>query len=361
MNIERKVGEIMPYQLNAKMRNRTTYEVDTNTYEVRLDANESYYDPGKLFRSEVAEIVSRIPLNRYPDDTYADLRKAFGTYYGVDPELVVAGNGSDELLGFLIGGFLMKEEILLTFSPDFSMYGVFSDLYESTRICIEKPEGTGFDADFIKKSAEDCNAAMVLFSNPSSPKSAILSRMEIEKLVKSTQALVVVDEAYMDFADESVIDLIEKYDNLVVLKTCSKAFGCAAIRLGFAAASKEVAKALSTVRPPYNLNSITAAIGAFIYTQKEYLAEAVSSIRKGREFLVEKLTEMEKEGMLGKVYPSHTNCIYVETDRADFYYEALKKDSILVRKFNNALRITVGSQDENQRFLAGLRKAAGKQ
>ncbi len=350
----------MTYQLSVKMKNRKTYEVDTNDYKIRLDANESYIDPGKLFKEEIEKAITAISLNRYPDDTYLSLRTAFGSYYGIPPELVVAGNGSDELLGFLIGGFLMKEETLLTFTPDFSMYKVFADLYESRMVQVDKPPQEAFTGDYIRKMAVECNARMILFSNPASPISNVISREEIETLLKQTDALVVVDEAYMDFGEDSVLSLVGKYDNLLVLKTCSKAFGCAAIRLGFAAASKEVATALNTVRPPYNLNSITAAIGTLIYSKTDYIKGAISKIKAGRESLYRELLLLEEKGIIKKVHASHTNCIYIETKDAEKIYEELRARSILIRKFENALRVTIGTEEENKSFLLALKEAAEK-
>ena len=196
----------------------------------------------------------------------------------------------------------------------------------------------------------------ILFSNPTSPTADVTSREELIKLIEGTETLVVIDEAYMDFSDQSVLDLVTKYDNLLVLKTCSKAIGCAGIRLGFSAASREITAAMNTVRPPYNLNSVTAEIGRLILSKPEYLEAAICEIKESREQMVKELRSISDSGWIQRVHPSNANYVYLESDHADMIYEELRGRSILIRRFNNALRITVGTKKENNELIAALRQ-----
>ena len=346
----------MAYELNEKMKKRTTYPVDTNSYKVRLDANESFIDPGKQFRQEIADAVGSVSLNRYPDDTYYALRKAFAEYYDVDPEAVMAGNGSDELISYLIGGYMMKGETLLTFHPDFSMYQIYAEAFERDLVAMPKPECGELTADFMCKAAKESNAAVILFSNPVSSIGSLIPRDEIIGLVTGTDALVVVDEAYMDFADQSVIDLVSVYDNLVVLRTCSKAFGCAGIRLGFSVASEKVARALATVRPPYNLNAVTEAIGLVIFSHPAYIRDAIEKIKDSRNSLYQALMAFDKNDWLEEISESQTNYIYIRTKKAQTIHKELRSRSVLVRELGDAIRVTAGTKEENAAFLEGLRQ-----
>ncbi len=275
----------MAYKLNEKLKNFTNYEVIDCEYKIRLDANESFIDPRISLHNKIIDALSKVELNRYPDDSYKELRKAFGSYYGVDPDLVVAGNGSDELISLIIGSFLKKGEKLVTLTPDFSMYKVFADIYERECIEIRKDENFSISTDYLLQEIEKINPHAIIFSNPSSPTGLVMKQSEIVKILNNTDALVIVDEAYMDFSTESVLNLVGEYDNLLILKTCSKALSCAAIRLGFAVSSREITKVLNALRPPYNLNSISQALGCLIFSEPEFTRKSVDQINESRNYL----------------------------------------------------------------------------
>ena len=180
-------------------------------------------------------------------------------------------------------------------------------------------------------------------------------RSEIVKILENTDALVIVDEAYMDFSTESVLDLVEEFDNLIVLKTSSKALGCAAIRLGFAVSSREIVKVLNALRPPYNLNSVTQAIGCAIFSEPEFIKESVSRIIESRNYLYQGIKSLVNS-KIEKIYESETNYIYIKTKFAKHIYEELCKRSILIRKFDNSLRITAGTISENDEVIKSVKE-----
>jgi histidinol-phosphate aminotransferase len=158
----------------------------------------------------------------------------------------------------------------------------------------------------------------------------------------------------MDFSNQSVLDLTDKYDNLVVLKTCSKALGCASIRLGFAVSSKEIADVLNALRPPYNINSFTQTVGRLILSDTDYKSRCVDMIIESRNHLYQQLLQLAEETEIGKVYPSETNYIYIETDQACSIWEELKRRSILVRCLEKGLRITAGTKEDNFILIKAL-------
>ncbi len=344
----------MTYQLHKKLQKLEPYKVITEDCKIRLDANESFIDPAEELKTKLLTAWGEISLNRYPDDSYKALRQAFGEYYSVDPELVVAANGSDELLSLLIGSFLKSDELLMLVQPDFSMYGIFAANYERKLCTVQREESGSIDVlgtlDQIRKDG----VRVLLFSNPSSATSTVTAKEDIIELVDNTDALVIVDEAYMDFSDQSVLQEAASRSNLIVLRTCSKALGCAGIRLGFAVASQRLIHVINALRAPYNLNTLSETAGHIVLAQWEYIENAVALILKNRKQLYQGLKALETSPMIKKIYPTATNYICVETDYAKEIYEELKVRSILVRNLKTMLRITVGTKEENLTVLDAL-------
>ena len=345
----------MTYIFNEKLIGLEPYSIDSMEYDVKLDANENFIDPGEDLKGKLQEAWNNIPLNRYPDNSYLVLRQAFGDYYQVNADRVVAGNGSDELISMIIGTFLKNDDSILLSSPDFSMYPIFVSYYERKNFVIKRDDFGNLDVDAVLKTIKDSGATAFIFSNPSSALSTVMKREKVLEIVDNTDALVIVDEAYMDFSDQSVIQEAEERDNLVVLRTCSKAIGCAGIRLGFAVSSKNLTDILNALRPPYNLNTITEATGRVVLTEKKYINESINKVLKNRNQLYSELKNVEDGIIISRIYPTETNYICVKTIYADKIYEELKKRSILVRSFKNMLRITVGNVRENRTLISAMK------
>ena len=323
-------------------------------YEIRLDANESFIDPGEAFREQFLSAISSVKFNRYPDPMATELCKKFAQYYGIDPTCVVAGNGSDELITVILGAFLRPGDKLLTFSPDFSMYQFYGEIYEKTNMVTDKQEDLILTAGDVMDAVNDNKPAAILLSNPCSPTSLVMSREDVLHIVENTDALVIIDEAYMDFSDQSIMKVAEKYDNLILLKTCSKALGLAAIRLGFAVSSKKIIRALHCVRSPYNVNAMTQAIGTVIFSNPDFIKSSIREIKKERDYLYQGLLTLEGAEGVSRVVKPETNFVFVELDNAEYVYNELKKKSIIVRRLGDYLRITAGTQKENDRLIQAL-------
>jgi len=345
----------MSYQLHEKLQQLKPYKVIAEDCEIRLDANESFIDPGDELKTKLLNAWGNISLNRYPDDNYKQLRQAFGNYYSMDPELVVPANGSDELLSMLIGCFLKSDEKLLLAQPDFSMYEIFATNYEKKLCTVPRTESGLIHVPETLDQIRKQDARALLFSNPSSATSTVTLKRDVMELVDNTDALVIVDEAYMDFSDQSVLHEAASRDNLIVLRTCSKALGCAGIRLGFAVSSPGLIHVINALRAPYNLNTLSESAGCIILSQKEYIEDAVARILENRRQLFEGLKALEASPVIKTIYPTATNYICVKTDHANEIYEALKARSILVRNLKTMLRITVGTKEENMTFLNEMR------
>lgn len=342
----------MSYQLNEKLSGLTPYEVDTRTYAVKLDANESFIPlPDDICR-EVQDAVSRVNFNRYPDPRADKLCKAFANYYGIDPETVTAGNGSDELLYIISTCFTMAGDTIVTTDPDFSMYRFYGYLAECRSVVYNKSE-LEIDADSLIALCRKSDAKLLFFSNPCNPGGRGLCRADVLKIIREVDALVVVDEAYMDFWDQSVIDVAAEFENVILLRTLSKAVGAAAVRLGFAVANPTLSNALRAAKSPYNVNALSAAAGEVLLAHADYLKACKARIIASRDRLYAAfLPVCEVRGW--RMKRPFTNFLLIETPEASEIYEFLKQKGILVRCFGGSLRITTGSEAENAALLAAV-------
>ena len=342
------------YQLNDKIKNLVPYEPISGTYEIRLDANECPENlPGEI-RAQLREKLDEISFNRYPDPLAAKLVNSFAEYYGVKPEFVTAGNGSDELIFLIESAFLEKGDKMLVVSPDFSMYNFYSSICEVECDSFYKGEDLEIDVDALIEKINRDKINMVIFSNPCNPTGKGITRTEAEKLVSSVKALVILDEAYMDFWTESLLDKIGDYSNLIIFRTASKLVGSAALRLGFAVANPTISRAVKAVKSPYNVNSVSQALGEIVYRQKEYLQNRQKTIVNNKEMLYNGLIGIADAQEDITVFSSVANFVFVKTNRSREIWEYLKSRSIVVRLMGEYLRITAGTADEVAAVLRAL-------
>ena len=345
----------MTYTPAPKTRLFAPYDPSTGTYRVRMDANESFLLPTDEDRQRMAQAAAEVALNRYPDPTAGALCGAFASLYGVDPALVTAGNGSDELISLILSAFLQKGETVLTLTPDFSMYSFYTAITETPCVSMNKEPDGRIDVDRVLATAKMVGARMIIFSNPCNPTSLGLSADETRRLIRGTDALVVLDEAYMDFWDQSLLGEAAEYDNLIVLRTCSKAIGLAALRLGFAVANPALTGVLRAAKSPYNVNAVTQEMARIVLENRVYHEVYPGLLIESRRQLVNGLKVLERDYPF-HVYDSVTNFAFVEVDGAKALYERLADAGILVRCLGERnLRITAGTQSENAELVASLR------
>lgn len=340
------------YQLTEKLRELVPYEPISGEYKIRLDANESFFvTPAEV----IARAAEKAALNRYPDPYAKCAVDAFAGFYGISPDTVTAGNGSDELISIITGCFLKKGEKVLCFSRDFSMYSFYSYLYELEVLVMEKEPDLTIDVDKAIACANENNVRCIIFSNPCNPTSLGLKKADVKRLIENVNALVVLDEAYMDFWDESESFLgdAEKYDNLIVLRTCSKALAMAGIRLGLAVADKAKTNALRAAKSPYNVNSVTQLIAAQALSDHELLRKNIAEIKRSVRELYTMLSGANCP-YFEKIYEPVTNFVYIKCEKCREIYEYLLSRSIAVRCMNGYLRITCGTAEENRAVTAAI-------
>ncbi len=344
------------FQLNEKVKNLTPYEPISGTYEIRLDANESFLTFPEKIENEMVEALKNSALNRYPDPMATKLVEGFSKYFGVNPECVTAGNGSDEIISVIMNAFLQKGDKILTLEPDFSMYRFYAEIAECESVKYQKDENLDVNIDDVINLANAENVRIVIFSNPCNPTSRIITKDDIRKLITNTNALVVLDEAYMDFAeDESLLGEFEKYDNLIILKTCSKALGSAALRLGFAVANKTLTNVIRAVKSPYNVNSVSQALGEVLFSHPDYIDNCIETVVNSRKELYSAILEI-KSDKIEKIYETHTNFVFMKVKNAKQVFEKMKENSIIIRNMGDYLRITAGTKYENEKMLETFKK-----
>lgn len=327
------------------------YVVNPIVCSVKLDANEGCK---KLFKNIINQLGDDFYLNTYPDDSYKDLKKAIVGYIGCKEENICVGNGSSELLDLCIKTFVDTNELILSMDPTFSMYSIYAKVFNTKYMGARAGDDFTVDVDEMIDAIKDNDPKLTIICNPNNPTGSIIKRDDVLKIVKSTNNIVIVDEAYIEFCDESIVDEIENYENLIVLRTLSKAFSMAGIRTGYLVANEELAKTVEKVRSPYNLNSISAAIATLGLGEKDKMLLYVEEVKDEREKLFNELLNM---GI--KVFESGANFLFLYSDIENLEIKLVNED-ILIRKFggklNNYYRVTIGTKKENEDFLKALKK-----
>ncbi len=332
------------------IRNLVNYQTKESPYLVKLDANE-----GKNVLFPNGFDLSQIKLNVYPDDQAKELRQRLSDYLNVPKEMIVEGNGSSELIELLIKTFVEPNEAVLSVVPTFSMYQIYTEIHNARFIGIPSRKDFSIDIDDVIRAVKLHQPKLIILCTPNNPTGYQMKRAEIIKLLSSTDSLVAVDEAYIEFAEskESVTMDVEKYSNLVVLRTFSKAFGLAAIRLGYLIGPKSIVDSIGKVKSPYHLNALSQSIGAEALLKINQMRAWVNSVIFEREQLLIAFKNMKIQ-----TYPASGNFIFIQSDVA--LSVELESRGILIRAYQGDLsgfyRITVGTASENAQLIQALKE-----
>ena len=317
---------------------------------VKLNTNESPFPPSAAAKEYA--LRSTRALNLYSDPDSVELTRTIAETYGVERNMVLATNGSDEILNFAFMAFTDISNPALFADITYGFYPVFADLNGSrTEIVPLRDDFTLSVDDYIGRKGT------VFIANPNAPTGISLPLSEIERLVASDRSrVVVIDEAYVDFGGESAVGLTKKYDDILVCQTFSKSRSFAGGRLGYGIGSEALISGLNTVKystNPYNINSRTSAMGIGILKDREYTATNCRTIMENRDYTVKAL-----KAMGFRVLPSSANFIFVSSDKIDGgeYYRKLKEKKILVRHFDKPrisswCRVSIGRRDQMEAFL----------
>lgn len=319
---------------------------------VRLDKNENPYGPSPL----VAEALASCDPAHYPDVDSHALRQELGDYLGVDPAWIVCGVGGDELIDLLMRLFLEPGDEVINLTPTFGMYALAARYSRGTVVSVPRVEGFALDLAGIE-AALNQHTKLIVLCNPNNPTGNLTPRREVIHLLEMGR-VVLLDEAYAEFATEDCIDLAATYPNLIVLRTASKWAGLAGIRLGYAVLHPTVLAELSKIKSPYNVGAAAQAAGLASLRDRDYLLDNVRRIAAERESLYQRLAALP----FGRAFPSQTNFLYWPTGEvsARELRAALIERGVLVRAFYDpvdALRFSIGTPADSDVLLPALEDA----
>lgn len=336
---------------------RTLIPYDAPFYPdvIKLDANENPYDfPSEVLAKIFREVDSR-DFSRYPDAAAERLRERLARYIGVDSENIMVGNGSDELILNIMLTYGTGAKFAVA-TPTFSMYGVHGRIAAAVKIEVPRLEHFEIDVEALKQAAAGPEVKVVVVCSPNNPTGTATSSEEIEELLGNTNAIVVVDEAYGEFGGDSCIPLLDTYPNLIVLRTFSKAFGLAGLRVGYLLGHSSVVNELKKVKQPYNLNTFSQLAARVVMENLPPFKERIKKILKERDRLFSELSA--QPGV--EVFPTQSNFILFRTPLpAEKIYNGLLERGVLIRNvdspgLSHCLRISVGTAEENRVFIDKL-------
>jgi histidinol-phosphate aminotransferase len=317
---------------------------------VKLNTNENPYPPSPRVLSAVRKAADR-SLRLYPEPMSRSVRSLAASIYGLAPENVLVGNGSDELLSILVRCFVGAGDRVSYPEPTYTLYDTLIAIQEGEKAAVSYLPDFSLPEGFFSQAA-----ALTFLCNPNSPSGTLLSLEVIERVARAASGVVVVDEAYIDFADNekaSSIPLLANHSNVVVLRTFSKSFSLAGARVGLALASDQIIAGMTKVKDSYNVNRLSQIAAAAALADLAWMRRNVRRIQKSRK----KLTGgLKKLGF--QVYPSQANFVLARRAGQNLrgMYEELKRRKVLVRYFSqpgleDCLRITVGAPDEVKTLL----------
>ena len=307
---------------------------------VFLDANENPFTNG---------------LNRYPDPQQQLLKNKLAALKGVEPNQILLGNGSDEVLDLLFRAFCEpNQDAVLTLTPTYGMYGVLANLNAVEQQTVALTVDFQIDVEAVLNAIQP-NTKLLFVCSPNNPSGNIMNATAIKQILDNFNGIVAIDEAYIDFTvARSWIEDLSAYSNLVVTQTLSKAYGLAGIRLGICCASSEIIAVLNKIKPPYNINILTQKAALEVLSKDSVTQKQVQIILSERDALIKTFKSIS---WIETLFPTDANFILIRVDDANLRYTQLKQKGIIVRNrtnqplCENCLRITVGTPEENIKLI----------
>ena len=344
----------------------SSYTPVVGDYPVRLDANEAPELLTESAKARMAEVCAKLVWERYPDATASTLRQALAGFSGVSAEEILVGDGSDEIITMLLSAFSQARDrsgspVVMTTTPSFVMYRMSAKV-RGQRV-LEVPLDASWDLaeESMQRGVELTPPNLIFIATPNNPTGNLADRERLERLIRAApSSLVVIDEAYIPYSDRDQLDLYRRYENVAVMRTLSKV-GFAGLRVGWLIARPKLIAEIDKVRLPYNMNAPAQALGTLAVTElAPEIARIVAYVVPERERVAAALSALP--GL--SVTPSQANFLWFHSERpAADVFQGLRDRGVLARSFHqrggrlaHQLRVTIGSHQENDRFLACMRE-----
>ncbi len=318
---------------------------------IKLNTNENPYAPSPKVLSALKDEINE-SLRLYPDPVSTGAREKVAEVFGTKPERVMVGNGSDDLLTIITRSFVSKDDKVVYPYPTYLLYKILSEIQNAKECIIDFREDYSLSDEILVEGA-----VVTFMCNPNSPSGTMIPVERISEIAGKIDGIIVVDEAYADFAEDNCMRLVDKHPNLIVLRTLSKSYSLAGMRLGFAVAQEELIKGMMKVKDSYNVDRLSMVSAVAALEDQETFRQNVSRIIKTRKYMTGSL---KKLGFF--VYPSQANFVMIKCEgsyEAKEIYRKLRERKILVRyidepKIDDCLRITVGTDKEIDTLLEKL-------
>ena len=313
---------------------------------IKLNTNENPY-PASPNVQKVLQNINMDDLRRYPQPMGDDVRDTIAKLFGFDRDNIILGNGSDDILTIAIRCFAGEGDSIAVVEPTYSLYKVLSEIQGAKTISIPLEEGFSLPQNLAQKVS---TAKLLLIPRPNAPTGNVFPMAEMRELCETFAGVVLIDEAYADFADDNCVELAKEYSNVIVSRTLSKSYSLAGIRFGFAMASKDIIAGMLKVKDSYNVNFLTQKVADAALKDQDYLAEITAKVCATRKWLTSRLTELGFE-----VLASQTNFLFTAPpdNNGEGYYNYLRENDYLTRYFpgevtGRFVRISIGTQEEMQ-------------
>jgi len=353
--IRPEIEEVTPYDVKDLL------EIKSMKNIVKLDLNENLLVSNKEVKKIIEKAIKKLDFRFYPKPYGKEAAEAIAEFYNLKEEKIFVANGSDDLIDKLSKAFIPNGSNVIINEPTFTMYSFFTRLYGGEKREALLKQNFQLDVNGILNKC-DSKTSMIIICSPNNPTGNQFNIEDIKKILKNFDGLVVVDEAYADFGEYSTINLVEKYENLVVLRSFSKSFGLASIRAGFAVADEKVVNYLMRVSGPFLVNSITQKVIKIALENWGLFKREIDYVIKERERLFSELKKMD--GVTP--FPSKANFILFKVDKNDlsteFICNNLKHLGVYIKDrskeplLEKCLRVTVGTRKMNAKFISELKK-----
>lgn len=335
-----------------------SYHVQDSAGYIKLDAMENPYLVPLALRREIADVLACAAINRYPDATAESLKQKIRTVINLPKGMeLLLGNGSDELIQLLVLALNKPGATLLGVEPSFVMYRLIARFTGMRYVSVPLATDFSLDVPATLAAIEQEQPALIFLAYPNNPTGNLFTAAAVKKIIEAAPGLVVIDEAYYAYASASFIAHLDSYPNLLVMRTFSK-LGMAGLRLGFLAGNAVWLEQLEKLRLPYNVGLLPQLVAEKLLSNHELLTQQAEQIKRDRDRLYQQLSEIDAL----EVYPSEANFLLFRIGNATAVFNGLKEHGVLIKNLDggnpmlkDCLRVTIGTPDENIKFIAALK------